>query len=115
MTRLVTVAAWAVIGYIAYATLSPLSARPHLAGDPNIERFLAYASAGALLALAYPRHAMRVACFTVAVAIGLEGLQTYAVNRHPGLIDTVVKVTGGIVGVCLARVVMWLLMSRRRA
>jgi hypothetical protein len=54
--RLITVAAWALLAFIAYATISPIQAMPTLFASPGFERFAAFMVLGALFCLSYPRH-----------------------------------------------------------
>jgi hypothetical protein len=49
-----------------FVTLSPLDTRPVITENPNIERFAAFAVAGLLFGLAYPRRLAADASFIVA-------------------------------------------------
>jgi VanZ family protein len=105
--KFIAAAAWATLAFIAFATLSPLGLRPEV-GDANLERFGAYALAGLLLSLAYPRHLISIVVFVVGVASVLELLQLVTPDRHGHFADACVKVAGGVVGVALAFMVMHL-------
>jgi hypothetical protein len=59
--KLIAVAAWTLLAFIAYATLSPIHSRPTLLASPNLERLAAFTVLGALFCLAYPRHIVLVA------------------------------------------------------
>ena len=96
--RFIAAAAWATLAFIAFATLSPLALRPEV-GDANLERFGAYALAGLLLALAYPRHLILVVSFVVAFAAILEILQLLVPDRHAQFANAYVKAAGGVAGV----------------
>jgi VanZ family protein len=100
----IAAAAWTTIAFIAFATLSPLAFRPEI-GDANLERFSAYALAGLLLSLAYPRHSILAVVFVVGVAAVLEFLQLFTPGRHGHFADACVKAAGGVVGVVLAFIV----------
>jgi VanZ family protein len=99
--KLTAIAAWTVLGFIAYVTLSPLSFRPIVA-DSNSERFFAYALTGLLLALAYPRRLLFVVSFVVIGASVLEILQLATPDRHARIADTLVKIAGGVAGILVA-------------
>jgi membrane associated rhomboid family serine protease len=95
---LVTVAAWAVLAGIVFATLSPLDLRPE-SGLPSVyERFGAFALMGVLFALAYPRRLGLLIAMLLGVAVGLEALQVIAQNRHPRIDDAEVKLAGALFG-----------------
>jgi hypothetical protein len=94
---------WASIGFIAYATLVPIHLRPTIESvGPNFERFAAYTTASALMALAYPRRALRIGLAMVAVAIVLEIAQIFTPDRDARVLDTIVKITGAMVGTIAA-------------
>ena len=105
--KLIAAAAWTTLAFIAFATLSPLALRPEF-GDANLERFGAYALAGLLMALAYPRHLIPVALFVVGVATVLEVLQLVTPDRHGQFENAVVKAVGGIAGVTVAFIILHL-------
>ena len=96
--RLFTIAGWLALAFIAYATLSPIDARPVLAG-PQIEHFAAFAVMGILFGLAYPNRLFLVAAIVVGSAFSLEALQLLTPDRHGRLVDALVKATGGICGI----------------
>ena len=92
------VAAWLALAFIAYATLSPLQARPTVA-DPQLEHFAAFALMGLAFALAYPGRLLFVTTMILGSAIGLEALQLLTPDRHGTLEDAVVKSVGGVCGI----------------
>jgi VanZ family protein len=102
--KFIAAAAWATLAFIAFATLSPLGLRPEI-GDANLERFGAYALAGLLMALAYPRHLILVAIFVVGAAAVLEVLQLVTPDRHGQFANAVVKAAGGMAGVVVAIII----------
>uniref|UniRef100_A0A9E7ZW80 VanZ family protein n=1 Tax=Bosea sp. NBC_00436 TaxID=2969620 RepID=A0A9E7ZW80_9HYPH len=90
---------WAAVAVIIFATLSPLELRPHVPGfRPDGERFLAYLAATALLMLAYPQRRLVVLGAIIAIALGLEWLQTLEATRHGRPHDAIVKVIGAMIG-----------------
>lgn len=94
---------WAALVVIMLATLSPIDERPHIPGfSPNAERFLSYFAAGALLSFAYPRKRWLVLGGIVALAGGLEWLQTLESSRHGVPVDALVKCGGALLGGALA-------------
>ena len=96
--KFIAAAAWTTLAFIAFATLSPLGLRPEI-GNANLERFCAYALAGLLLALAYPRHLILIVFFVVAFAAVLELLQLITPDRHGEFQNALVKTLGGMAGV----------------
>jgi len=51
--KFIAIAAWALLAFIAFATISPI--RPTLPISSSFERLAAFAVLGALFCLAYPR------------------------------------------------------------
>src|ERR1700722_16053410 len=51
--KLIAVAAWTLLAFIAYATISPIQARPTLFASPSFERLAAFTVLGVLFCLAY--------------------------------------------------------------
>ncbi|WP_248311509.1 VanZ family protein [Bosea sp. ASV33] len=99
LRRLAVIAGWAAMLVIMFSTLSPIDERPHIPFlDADIERFLAYFAAGAALAFAYPRQRWLVLAGIVALAIGLEWLQTLEATRHGMPHDAIVKIVGASLG-----------------
>lgn len=100
--RLAAVAAWLSLGFIAFATLSPIGVRPHVAGV-GLEHIAAFAVTGVLFALAYPRHSVVVAILVLGSAAVLELSQLFTPDRHARFSDLLVKLAGGSLGIVLAR------------
>lgn len=99
LRRLAVLLGWAAVLVIVVATLSPIEARPHMPMlSANAERFLSYFAASAALAFAYPRRRWLVLTGIVAVAVGLEWLQTWEATRHGLPRDAVVKIAGAVLG-----------------
>ena len=93
-----TTAAWLAFAFIVYATLSPIDARPVLAG-PQFEHFAAFALMGLAFALAYPHRILLVVALVLISAFGLEALQLLTPDRHGRLFDALVKAAGGSCGI----------------
>lgn len=98
---IVQMLAWMALSLIAVVTLSPIGLRPEMS-TPNIERFGAYFLAGLLFGLAYPQRVRTVIFLIVGAALTLEIFQTFTLDRHGHISDSVVKVAGGIAGLVLA-------------
>lgn len=122
---LITASAWLSIAAIAYATLThvgfvyaiyfklaPILMRPEMRVYALYEHVIAFAVAGFLFSVAYPRHAILVGCFIVGVAALLETLQMLTPDRHATLIDALQKMAGGIIGVVLAKALIYFRLKR---
>jgi VanZ family protein len=124
--RMIIAAAWASIAVIAYATLSrvgtvynlyervaPLVNRPSISSYVHYEHVLAFAVAGLLFGVAYPRSTILVCCIVLGAAALLEILQTLTPDRHGTLFDALEKMAGGATGILVARTVMRFHSERR--
>jgi hypothetical protein len=114
--RLIAVAAWASLAFIAYATLtrvgfvyalyfklSPIFAHPAVRTFAFFEHFIAFAFFGAALFFAYPRRLMFVCCVVLCSAVVLEVMQTLTPDRHGTLVDASQKIVGGAFGIFVSR------------
>jgi VanZ family protein len=106
--KLIVAAAWACLIYIAYATSSPIAARPELvetgiykAFFTVVERFGAYAVLGLLFCLAYPRHITFVCVLVFGSAVILELMQNFIPDRDARVVDVIEKLVGGAAGILL--------------
>jgi apolipoprotein N-acyltransferase len=108
---LLRISAWTCLAGIAFVTLGPLGLRPESGMPPHVERFAAFAVAGALFAAAYPRYILFAAVVVLGAAVLFELLQLLAPSRHGRLFDAGVKVAGGMVGLCTG----WILSRLSRA
>src|ERR1700759_1487597 len=106
--RISIVAGWMALGVIAFATLSPIDARPSLA-SPHLEHFAAFALIGLAFALAYPNRVLLVFVIVVGAAFGLEALQLLTLDRHGRATDALIKALGGISGICVGQMASFLL------
>lgn len=104
LRRFAIIIGWVALAVIVGSTLSPIGARPHIPlFGADIERFLAFLAAGALLTFAYPRRRWLVLSAIVALAAGLEWLQTLEATRHGMPHDALVKIAGALAGAGLSR------------
>jgi VanZ family protein len=110
-------AAWACLAFIAYATLSPLHARPVIAGGyfTVVERFGAYALLGLLFYAAYSRRLKFVWIVVLGSAVVLEFLQALVPDRDPRILDAIEKLLGGAAGIASAWIVQSSVWKRRSA
>jgi hypothetical protein len=113
MLILVRFAAWTVAAILVFVTLSPIEARPVIA-SPHLERAIAYALFGFLLATSYPRRWLLAMVGSVAMAGLLEIAQGLTVSRHGRMFDFSVKGTAAVLGVIAAHV-LYTMLSRRTA
>ena len=99
LRRAAIIIGWIALLVIIGSTLSPIDARPHISAlGADAERFTAYLAAGALLTLAYPRRRWLVLSGLIALAAGLEWLQTLEMSRHGVPHDALVKMAGALTG-----------------
>src|SRR2546423_13590048 len=112
LERLFAIAAWLTLAFITYTTLSPIGLRPEVT-NADIERFGAYAIAGFLFVMAYPRRTILVLAIVIGAVIVLEALQLLTPDRHGEFADLVVKASGGIAGVVSAAFISYLVRSKR--
>jgi hypothetical protein len=114
--RLIAVAAWASLAFIAYATLthvgfvyaiyfklSPILEHPAVGTYAFFEHFIAFAVFGAALFFAYPRRLFFVCCVVFCSAAVLEIMQTLTPDRHGTLVDASQKIAGGGFGIFVSR------------
>jgi len=90
ISNIAGIAGWLALAFIAYATLSPIEARPVLAG-PQLEHFAAFALMGLAFGLAYPNRLLLIVAFVAGAAIGLaqDMLGPYPIGIY-GIAKTVV-------------------------
>lgn len=113
MTRpLLKGAAWLVLAFILFSTISPIELRPHTLTTVNIDRAGAFALAGFAFVLAYPRHWKAIGLLLVIGALGFELMQELSPTRHARLHDALVKGGGAIFGVAVGFVVNRIRMRR---
>jgi len=105
--KLITVAAWTLLAFIAYATLSPIQDRPTLATSTGFEHLAAFAVLGGLFCLAYPRQIVLVCLVVLGSAVLLEFAQLLTPDRHGRVQDAIEKIAGGAVGILAGRTVLY--------
>ena len=119
------IAAWAAVGFIAYATLThvsfvygiyyklaPILLRPDIKTYARFEHVIAFAVLGALFCFAYPRHTAFVCAIVFGSAVIFELLQTLTPDRHGTLMDAIEKIVGGACGIILAKIVLAIFQRR---
>jgi hypothetical protein len=112
--RLFLVAGRAALAFITYATLSPLGERPVVAG-PHFEHFAAFALMGFAFALGYPKRALLVLALAIGSAFTLEALQLLTPDRHGRVVDALAKAAGGVCGIGVAYLGLFLSAHINRA
>ena len=116
--RLITVAAWLTIIFIAYATLTrvgfvyaiyfklaPILRWP-MKTYAHAEHIVAFAVLGALFSFAYPKRTILVCCVVFGGAALLEFMQTLTPDRHGTLVDALEKIGGGAAGILAAKAIL---------
>ena len=105
--KLITVSAWALLAFIAYATISPIQDRPTLATSNSFEHLAAFAILGGLFCLAYPRQIVLVFLIVLGSAVLLEFAQLLTPDRHGRVQDAIEKIAGGAVGILAGRAILY--------
>jgi VanZ family protein len=105
--KFISFAAWALLAFIAYATISPIQDRPTLPTSTSFEHLAAFAVLGALFSLAYPRQVALVCLIVLGSAVLLELLQLLTPDRHGRVPDAIEKMAGGVVGIVVARAILY--------
>ena len=96
--------AWALLAFVAYATISPILYRPTLAASSSLEHLFAFAILGVLFYLAYPRQVLFSCLIVLGSAIILECVQVLAPDRHGRIQDAIEKLVGGAAGIAAVHV-----------
>jgi VanZ family protein len=105
--KLTNVAAWTLLAFIAYATISPNQDRPTLPTSTSFEHIAAFAVLGGLFCLAYPRHIILVCLIVLGSAVLLEFAQLLTPDRHGRVQDAIEKMAGGAVGIVAGRAILY--------
>ena len=100
--KLLAIAAWSSLAFIAFVTLSPADLRPQVAAV-GFEHLAAFTVTGLLFGLAYPRRLVLVIVLVLCSACVLEAAQLITPDRHGRLPDLIVKLAGGSVGIVTAQ------------
>jgi VanZ family protein len=104
--KFITLAAWGLLAFIAYATILPIQDRPTLPTSSSFEHFAAFAVLGSLFCAAYPRHIVLVCLIVLGSAVLLEILQLLTPDRHGRIQDAIEKMAGGFVGIVVGRAIL---------
>jgi VanZ family protein len=104
--KIAALAAWALLAFIAHATISPIQDRPGLATSPGLEHVAAFALLGALFCFAYPKRIILVFVVVLGSALLLEYAQLLTPERHGRLADAIEKAFGGMVGIIVGRAML---------
>jgi VanZ family protein len=112
--KLAAIAAWALLCFLAYASVSPIGARPTLPGPTSLEHIAAFATVGLLFHVAYPRQAMLVWLIVLGSAALFELLQLLTIDRHARLVDAFEKMAGGSIGIFVGRAALYFEQTLRR-
>jgi len=115
--RILPIAAWAFLTFIAFATLSPSSLRPELTETEPllvviIEHVGAFGLLGLLFFICYPQRPRTVALVVFGSAVALELAQAFLSDRHGRIFDALDKLVGGGAGIMLGAALLPVLMSR---
>lgn len=113
LQRLFAIAAWGLLCFIAYATLSPIQTRPTLPTSTSLEHFAAFAGLGVLFCLAYPRQFVLVWLIVLGSALALEIMQLLTPDRHGRIQDALEKMAGGGAGILIGRAFLHFLRINR--
>ncbi len=105
MTKFSRLAALVILVAIICVTLGPVGLRPQ-AGHPNLERAAAFFLLGSLSMLAFPNRLAQVLAGVTGLAISLEMLQLIDPGRDGRLIDALIKISAGLAGVVLVKLLM---------
>jgi VanZ family protein len=105
--KLIGLAAWGLLAFIAYATISPIQDRPTLPASTSFEHLAAFAILGALFSLAYPQKVVLVCLIVLGSAVLLELLQLLTPDRHGRVPDAIEKIAGGVVGIVVGRAILY--------
>jgi VanZ family protein len=96
--------AWVLLAFIFFVTVSPIDLRPPTLTSVNLDRGSAYAVAGMLFAIAYPRRWKTSAALLIVGALGFELLQELQPTRHARIDDALIKSAGAAAGIAIGYV-----------
>ena len=113
--RVVSIAAWVVLAFLIYATVSPLADRPNFMASTTIQHLLAYAALTGLFCQAYPQRVRLLFVLVIAGILLLEAAQVFLPDRHARIRDIAEKTTGAIGGICIAKAWLYVRVWTQRA
>jgi VanZ family protein len=102
--RLLQIVAWLLLVAVIVVTVGPIGWRPVTTFAPNLERALGLFIVGLVFALAYPRRVVVVAIALFTFTALLEAVQGLEPGRHARILDAVVKLSGGAIGLFLGSI-----------
>ena len=111
--KITTIAAWALLAFIAFATISPIQDRPTLATSSSLEHLAAFAALGILFSVAYRKQFALVCLIVFGSAVLLEFAQLLTPDRHGRVEDALEKIAGGAAGILLGRIVVYFARKKR--
>jgi VanZ family protein len=112
--KLIGLAAWGLLAFIVYATISPIQDRPTLPTSSSFEHLAAFAVLGTLFCAAYPRQIVLVCLIVFGSAVMLEVMQLWTPDRHGRIQDAIEKMAGGFVGIVVGRAILYFDQASRR-
>src|SRR3981081_4602981 len=112
--KFIAVAAWTVLAFIAYATISPIQDRPTLPTSSSFEHLAAFAVLGTLFCAAYPRQIVLVCLIVLGGPVLLEIMQLLTPDRHGRIQDAIEKMASGLVGIVVGRAILYFHQARPR-
>lgn len=92
------VAAWLLVAFIVYSTLSPISLRPETGEPAYLERFAAFFALGVGFGVGYPKRRIWIALALLFGACVLEASQNLVPTRHGRPLDALEKSLGAMAG-----------------
>jgi len=99
--KILKILSWLALGFVVFATISPIDMRPRDFLPVNVDRAGAFAVMAFLFVIAYPRHWKLCALLLLLGAGGIELLQFLAPTRHANAHDALIKASGAAIG-CVA-------------
>jgi VanZ family protein len=112
--KLIGLAAWGLLAFIVYATISPGQDRPTLLTTTSFQHLAAFAVLGALFCLGYPRQIALVCLIVLGGAVLLEIMQLLTPDRHGRIQDAIEKMAGGFAGIVVGRALLYFDQASRR-
>jgi VanZ family protein len=113
LEKITAIAAWALLAFIAFATLSPIQDRPTFATSSSIEHLAAFAALGVLFCIAYRKRFAWVCLIVFGSAVWLEFAQLLTPDRHGRVEDALEKIAGGVAGILIGRIIVYFARNKR--
>jgi VanZ family protein len=114
--RIVSIAAWALLAFIAFVTLSPVWMRPELTeSEPDaivfLERAAGYGVLALLFLVSHPDRIRTVCLIVFGSAVIFELGQIFLPDRHARISDVAEKAVGGGLGILIGIALLPLLLG----